>query len=588
MFDIRAVCYRYLGTIGCVVACAGLVLASSCSKSEPDPGPLAQSQPLATRVGGAEPSTPKDAPKDATAATDAPKPRERKRDAGGDNSVRERKANNKQQRLKKQLEEAERDAEAALKNLPPPTDGVFTNFLLITIDTLRPDRMSCYGAPRETTPRMDEIAREGTVFEHAFAQRNSTWASLATIMTSLYPVQHGVRHNGLLLKNDHLTVAEVLQQQGYVCAAVYTNAVTQNWEGFQFRYPIFEDPVDHRATMAANKWLDAHGNRKFFMWLHYFAPHADYSPPPEFNKFTDPAYRGPIDGSKRSLSDAMLKRFEPSPDDLKQLVDLYDGELLYIDHEVGKVVDKLKALGIYDKTLVMISSDHGEELYEHDAYIGHDASVYDTALRVPLIARLPNVVPAGKMDSTLVQHTTIAPTMLELAGVPIPGDFVGKSLVPLFKGEPADFGSSIAEVRDQMLMIRTAQYKYIFNPGSVKLRKLNEGRLEQAGLDAKPAAVGGGAKDDVENMPAGETTAADEPNLYMRTKDQELYDITTDPGEKVDLSAEKPDVVEQLKKDLDTFKEKFHWKYGNAVEEQVQKEVDEDTKEQLRNMGYVL
>ena len=553
-----------------------------------EPAPQTPQQPLASRLDApAPPSAP--APADGGAKAKPPKrPRAGKGDGGAQaNAFRQRKAANKQQRLRKQLEQAERDAEDALKNMPATESGPFTNVLLVTIDTLRADRMSCYGAPRETSPRMDEIAREGTLFENAYAQRNSTWASLATIMTSLYPVQHGVRHNGLMLDNKYLTVAEILQQKGYVCVAVYANAVTQNWEGFQFRYPIFEDPVDHRATQAALKWLDAHGERKFFMWLHYFAPHADYSPPPEFNRFTDPAYQGPVDGSKRSLTDAMLKRFEPSPKDLEQLVGLYDGEIAFVDAEVGKVVDKLRALGIYDKTLTMISSDHGEELYEHDAYIGHDASPYDHALRVPLIVRLPNVVPAGKVDATLVQHLGIAPTILDIVGVPVPAEFVGKSLVPVFKGETVDYGASIAEIRDRMLMIRTPQYKYIFNPGSTKLRKLNEGRTQQAGLDGNPGAIDGAAPTDVEAMPAGDTAGVESKLLYMQTKDQELYDVSADPGEKDELSAQKPEVVEQLKKELDAFQAKYEWKLGNAVEEQVQKEVDPETKEQLKNLGYV-
>ena len=513
----------------------------------------------------------------------AKKKEEKKKLRGQQTEERKAKKEKKQAEREKKAQEAEKDAEEAMKNLPPKPEGDYKNILLITIDTFRAERMACYGAPRETTPTIDALAKEGMVFENAFAQRNSTWPSLATIMTSQYPIQHGVRNNGLKLGNEAFTLAEYLSQHGYVCAAVYANATAQNWEGFQFRFPCDHEPVDERATHNAVKWINDYKDYKFFMWLHYLAPHADYMPPAEFRKYVDASYSGPIDGSKQTVTNLTLNRYPKSDADVQQVLNLYDGELLYVDNEVKKVLDTLKAHGLYDKTLVIISADHGEELYDHHGYFGHGASVYDGVLQVPLIVRMPGVVPAGGRDATVVQHLTIAPTICEVAGLPIPESFAGKSLMPLFKGEKADYGPAIAEMRDEILSIRTADYKYIANPLNYKPRKLNEERRQSAGL---PSTKGSKGKD-IEGE--GEAPSDVDPMLLdMQLKDEELYHVAADRREKSEIAKEKPEVVKDLKDKLVAFQEKYNWKFGHDVGERVQKEVDPELKEKLEAMGYVL
>lgn len=499
----------------------------------------------------------------------------------------ERKAKKEKKRLDREQKanEAKTDADKAAQNLPPKPEGPYTNVLLITIDTTRTDHMSCYGAARETTPNIDAVAKEGMLFENAFTQRNSTWPALATIMTSLYPIQHRVRSNGLKIGNEVLTIAEYLSQHDYLCAAVYANATAQNWEGFQFRFPCDVDPVDQRATHSAVKWITQYRDYKFFVWLHYLAPHADYTPPQEFRKFVDANYSGPVDGSKETVTNLTLKRFDVTDADIKHVLDLYDGELLYVDNEVKKVIDTLKEFGLYDKTLVMISADHGEELYAHHGYFGHGASVYDNVLHVPLIARLPGVVPAGKREGTLVQHLTIAPTICEVVGLPIPQVFEGKSLVPLFKGEKIDYGPCISELKDEILTIRTADYKYIANPLSYKPRKLNEERRQLAGL---PSAKGKKAAKDIEADADVDENKIPLELLQMEMKDEELYHVAEDRGEKVEIAQEKRDVVADLKNQLKAFQEKYNWKFGHEVDDRVQKEVDPELKQKLENMGYVL
>ncbi|NUM53233.1 MAG: sulfatase-like hydrolase/transferase [Candidatus Hydrogenedentes bacterium] len=511
---------------------------------------------------------------------------ERKKQRDGQTDARKEKKARKQADRDRKAQEAAEDAKKAMESLPPKPVGDYKNILLITIDTIRADRMTSYGAPRDTTPNIDAIAKEGMVFENAFAQRNSTWPSLATIMTSLYPIQHGVRSNGLKIGNEFLTLAEYLSQNGYLCAAVYANATAQNWEGFQFRYPCDHDPVDERATHSAVKWLEEYKDYKFFMWVHYLAPHADYEPPQEYRKWVDANYAGPVDGSKASVTNLTLKRFDVTDADVQQVLNLYDGELLYVDNEVKQIIDALKSHGLYDKTLVMISADHGEELNDHHGYFGHGASVYDGVLRVPLIVRLPGVVPAGKRDATLVQHLTIAPTICEAVGLPVPEPFVGKSLMPLFKGEEADYGPVFAEMKDEILTVRTADYKYIANPLSYKPRKLNEERRQSVGLPSARGNKRGGK--DIEGDVEVDDASVDPALLEMQMKDEELYHVAEDRLEKLEIAQAKPDVVKEMKQKLTEFQEKYNWRFGHTVDERVQKEVDPELKQKLEAMGYVL
>ncbi len=585
---------RFRVSVVLVAALCAFALVSCGKKAEP-PAPkdnvkAKQIEPVA--VTGPAPESMKkraQAQQEDTGATDADKAKkkeERKKQRGQQTEARKAKKAKKQAERDQKAEEAKQDAEKAVQSLPPKPEGEYKNILLITIDTFRADRLSCYGAPRETTPAIDAVAKEGMLFENAFAQRNSTWPSLATIMTSLYPVQHGVRSNGLKLGPDVLTLAEYLSQNGYVCAAVYANATAQNWEGFQFRFPCDHEPVDERATHNAVKWLNEYKDHKFFMWLHYLAPHADYMPPQEFRKYVDPNYKGPIDGSKASVTNLTLKRFDVTDADVQEVMNLYDGELLYVDNEVKKVLDTLKENGLYDKTLIMISADHGEELNTHHGYFGHGASIYDSVLQVPLIVRLPGVVPADKREKTLVQHLTIAPTICEVAGLPIPEAFVGKSLVPLFKGQTYDYGPSIAELKDAILTIRTAEYKYIANPMNYKPKKLNEERRQIVGLPSAKDSKKGGK--DIEGEAEVHDENIDPALLEMQMKDEELYRVSEDRLEKTDVAKDKPDVVKDLKRQLAAFQEKYKWTFGHEVDERTQKEVDPELREKLEAMGYVL
>ncbi|GMV93516.1 MAG: hypothetical protein AMXMBFR82_32940 [Candidatus Hydrogenedentota bacterium] len=454
--------------------------------------------------------------------------------------------------------------EAAGKSPKARAEIEHTNVLLISIDTLRADHLGCYGYEKDTSPYIDAIAADGTVFEWVYAPKSSTWPSLTTLQTSLYPVTHGVRNNGLRVDNTPDTLAEVLTSQGYTCEAILTNAGVQNWEGFAKKQVINGEPSDKIATANARLWLRENRDKKFFLWMHYMAPHSPWEPPDDNNKFVDPNYAGSMTGDQDTMAEAMLRPEPISKPDLDHLIGLYDGEVNLTDAMVGILVETLQELGIYDNTLIIITSDHGEELYEHYGFLHHQASVYEGTLRVPLIYRLPGTVPGGKTVSELSGLIDVAPTVLDILDVPIPESYQGKSAEPLLRDEPLKLGPAFGEWRDKIIFVRTEEYRYILNPSNFHPPKVNNRRLEGVG-DEELAERNG-----------------------MPIKEVELYQVSVDPYEQKEIAAESPEAVAEMQKLIDEFMVKYSWKFDDATDQRMESEIDPETRQELENLGYVL
>ena len=322
------------------------------------------------------------------------------------------------------------------------------NVLLITVDTLRADHLSCYGYERATSPTIDELAQGGALFEQAIAQRSQTWPSLTSIRTSLYPHEHGVRRNGQPLEGPARTLARVMQEHGYRTAASLTNMRRAKHPGFEEVFFFKGDARDLQATRSAIDWLTTAGDTKFFFWLHYIAPHKPYRPPAPFDqKFGEP-YSGDVDGERETLDRITLDKVELSDEDLAHVVALYDGEIAFVDDQIRQVLDVLEASGLDDNTLIVFSSDHGEELFQRNHYFYHSNSIYDSVLHIPWIVRLPDQSDgaAGRRVSRVVESIDFAPTVLDLLALPIPDSFRGESHAGLITGsrealaqEPARF-----------------------------------------------------------------------------------------------------------------------------------------------------
>jgi len=383
------------------------------------------------------------------------------------------------------------------------------NFLLIGIDTLRADHLSCYGYVRKTSPRIDELAREGIIFTRAYANGIPTHPSWTTILTGVHPLRHKVvTHMGnVKLSKSIPMIQEILRRQGYVTGAVDNMFLKYGsfYAWFTRGFDIYSHPGGVPAPEAGLK-VQAKDvteysikliselikmNKPFFAFLHYWDPHGPYKPPVPFNTL-------------------FWKNEAPQSDELLDyVISQYDGEIAYADSMIGKLLDFLEEQGLLDNTVVIITSDHGENLMQHGNYLGHKG-LYDNITRVPLIIRFPEAKVRGKVDD-LVQHVDIAPTILELAGVKVQVDMDGISLISLIEGKKLK--------RRDVVMLESTQQK------AIGLRT-EEWKLIKY-LEKTP-----------EGLPAG----------YLQ-----LFNVSKDPSERVNLAYHELEVTEKLIKKLELF-----------------------------------
>jgi arylsulfatase A-like enzyme len=323
------------------------------------------------------------------------------------------------------------------------------NVLVITIDTLRPDRLGCYGYEKPTSPCIDEFAKGSVLFEQAVCQTPQTLPSHTSIFTGLYPRNHKAISHESVVGEEVTTLAEILKDRGYETAAFVSSHVLDSKyglnQGFDKYWQIHDvtrpkqrenaylrgiDPT----TDEALSWLAENASSKFFAWIHWFHPHRPYEPP----LWLRPRFTGEYLGEANSSTEFIMKvwrdQMELGEDDVKYLSGLYDGEVAFSDQQVGRVLDTLDSLGIADNTIVVITADHGEMLYEHEYYFGHDIALYDECIMVPLLIRDPAMNVSPKRIGGLVQSIDIFPTLLDLLGVKPPEAVDGRTLEPLMIG----------------------------------------------------------------------------------------------------------------------------------------------------------
>ncbi len=324
------------------------------------------------------------------------------------------------------------------------------NILLVSIDSLRADHLESYGYPRETSPEIDRLAREGALFRTVVAPTSWTLPSHFTLFTSLAPEEHGVRKETTQLRDGVIVLAEVLRDAGYATGAFVSGPLLRGVYGFARGFDHYDDQsvmasqtdeqsqavTSPRLVQLAEGWLEgwrAEGaGRPFFLFLHLFDVHFDYVPPPPFDRLFDPDYRGAIDG-RNFLRDERIHA-QMDPRDLEHVIALYDGEIRFTDHHLGQIRRKLEALGVLDETLVVVTSDHGDEFFEH-AGKGHRRTLYDESLLVPLVLRYPARVPAGTRVERPVRLGDVAVTLLSLAGIERPPGFGSRGSAPEFAAQ---------------------------------------------------------------------------------------------------------------------------------------------------------
>ncbi len=329
------------------------------------------------------------------------------------------------------------------------------NVVVITIDTLRPDHLRSYGYTKIETPTIDGIALSGVLFENAVAQAPLTPPSHASIFTGLNPPTHKVRDTGgFILSPSTPTLASILQQNGWDTAAFISSAVLKKRFGFDHGFSVYDDKMprpgnsqefledaERRAGDTVDhalQWLNARGDKPFFLWVHLYDPHTPYDPPSPFRE-----------------------KYKDRP---------YDGEIAYADRELGRLMEGLKRKSTPEKTLVALLSDHGESLGEHGEST-HGVFLYDATLRIPFLLSGAGL-PAGARVKSQARTIDILPTILELTGVAAPAGLEGASLMPLLKG--GDTGKSVSYAETlypkinlgwaELRAVRTNEWKYVRAP----------------------------------------------------------------------------------------------------------------------------
>jgi arylsulfatase A-like enzyme len=331
---------------------------------------------------------------------------------------------------------------------PPLASGNGWSVLLITIDTLRADHLGAYGYARATSPNIDALARAGTVFAEAFTYWPKTRGSFVALMTGRRASQTGYSKTHPMLLGFNPTLASVLHGAGYGTAAIVDNANVAASLGYAKGFDTYRETWEEPAlktemdraraiTESGVRFLEkARPERPFLLWLHYVSPHAPYTPPPPFDTaFLDArAEKGPALPIVDSLHGGIPERWAvPGQDRLGYYVAQYDGEVAAVDGEVGRVLAALRASRVHDRTVVLLTSDHGESLGEHDYYFDHGEDLFDPCLHVPLIVVVPGS-PAGRRSEALASTLDLVPTLLDAVKVSYPPDLAGRSLLPAVTG----------------------------------------------------------------------------------------------------------------------------------------------------------
>jgi len=320
------------------------------------------------------------------------------------------------------------------------------NVLLIAVDTLRADKLGCYGSDLGATPRIDALAAESVRFEHAYAHAPWTLPSFASLFTSRYPPQHGA--GGFIgsftgLSEDQRTLAECFRDAGYATGSVVnvdflteTFGMTQGFDHVDFEiYPdnVRVRPAD-RTTDAALAWLEEAREGPFLLFVHYFDPHMVYAPPPEFRaRFAAPQDRAPggwTFGTRAQIVAEWQGRVALDEGIIRRAEKLHHGEIAHTDQQVGRLLDGLRELGLSRDTIVLFTSDHGEEFWDHGGF-AHGHTLYEEQVRVPLLLSWPGRLEPRSVPATIGQ-VDVAPTLCEMTGVAPDPQFAGRSLAPYF------------------------------------------------------------------------------------------------------------------------------------------------------------
>jgi len=424
----------------------------------------------------------------------------------------------------------------ALASCRPPTRK--PNVLLIVVDTLRKDHLGCYGYPRNTSPNVDRLARDSRRYDRAISQAPWTAPSMASLLTSQYPGVLGIEDEAAILEDDWVVLPEVLREHGYVTAAVVSHLYCSSRWNFDQGFDFFDesniqghnDSTSTGVTTEALMFLANRTDAPFFLLLHYFDPHDTYLEHAGFPFASDEEYHGPVTGA---LTSDRLRHLPEDlrPEDIAEIVRHYDSEIAFTDRQIGKVLDRLRDLNLYDDTLIVFTSDHGEEFREHGSF-RHGYTLYDELINVPLIIKAPDS--RGESVDDTVALLDVYPTILDLAGISVEHELQGNSL--------AD--SSTREERARTVFSETSRKNLLLRAAVTREHKLI---------------------------------------LDLHSADFEFYALSADPGEQHDLADQNPDGYPALQESLQSWLNETSATRGEGA----RIELTPEEQERLRALGYL-
>lgn len=446
------------------------------------------------------------------------------------------------------------------------------NVILITIDSLRPDHLGCYGYKRNISPNIDKLAEEGVIFNQAIAQGPHTLISVPSFITSAYPYEH------LLSSGEHRaylnpvinSLPGILRQNNYKTAFLndhpdYLERIYGLKDSFETNVEL-ETNKPKELTESALNWLNKNKEKRLFLWLYYFGPHSPYKSSlpysdmfyndnlPKLNKHL------PFSGDDSKEIFGVIPKFiaENNITDVDYYIANYDARIRIVDEQIGILLEGIKRLGLDKNTLIVIIADHGESLGEHNYYFRHGATLYDELLRVPFIVRHPQIIPKNKKIDYQVRLMDMAPTVIDFLGINHMEfkNMGGVSLKPYILQGRCLLGDVFSQT-DTVFSIRRKGWKLIY-----------------INLDL------------IKTMPV----------LFQKiggyySNEYELYNLKEDPKELDNLFNKEKEKFEDLRKELDKHLEKAgkpevkQWIKEYYSKDKI-KPVDEQTKEKLKNLGY--
>jgi len=369
----------------------------------------------------------------------------------------------------------------------PPAGDPRPDIVLVVIDTLRADHLQSYGYARETAPRFARLAAEGSLFLRVIAPSSWTKTSMASLFTSRDPDRHGVRRGSDVLPEGLTTLADALRRGGYRTIGINANPWLEGRYGFDRGFDVYESAIwsDAQALNRRALALASEGPRPIFLYVHYMDVHAPYTPDP---RFFDEAPL-PLPGGQ-AVPDAELERMYrkegfDAPGVALRVRRLYDAEIRATDAALGELLDGLEQRGLLANAVVAVTSDHGEGFREHGT-TEHGCNFYPEVYAVPLVIRAPGRIPAGERFSAQVRSIDLAPSLLELAGIPLPPGFEGESLLP---GEASPLRDRIAiGAIGQNDYLPDRDYVAVVSPDRLYIRERRSGEVELYDLASDPGA----------------------------------------------------------------------------------------------------